>query len=219
MNSYPTIPYHNKGVDNAKVWVFDKPDGNNLRFGWSKNKGFYKFGSRTTLIDRDNIYGDAIDLFLDKYSSELDYRFKNLYPKDKSATVFAEYFGDNSFSGQHVESDILDIKIFDILIYDGIIIPSTYIEQFGDLDIVPLLDITTFDENLIEDVRNNTFKHPLKEGVVCKGEYTSKRYNNKRLAWACKIKTWTWLDQVKAKYGQKALLKEVNNDKSILKND
>ena len=40
MNSYPSIPYHKDGVLGSKVWVFDKPDGNNLRFEYSKNRGF-----------------------------------------------------------------------------------------------------------------------------------------------------------------------------------
>jgi hypothetical protein len=215
MQSYPSIPYHNSGIEGSKVWVFDKPDGNNLRFEYSKNRGFYKFGTRTNLISKDDInYGEGITIFLDKYSKELEYRFKHLYPNSLSMTVFGEYFGENSFSGIHQEGDTMDVTIFDIINYKKGFIPvSKYIEQFGDLHITPLLEITTFEDNLIESIRENDYITELKEGVVVKGE---KKKKGEIIPWMCKIKTWEWLDKVKSKYGEKALLKEVNNDKTIL---
>jgi len=216
MQSYPSIPYHTAGVEGSKVWVFDKPDGNNLRFEFSQNRGFYKFGTRTNLISKDDKdYGEGVKIFLDKYSKELEYRFKHLYPNSLSMTVFAEYFGKNSFSGIHDSNDIMDVTIFDIINYKKGFIPvSKYIEQFGDLDITTLIDTTVFDSELIENVRNNTFLTPLKEGVVVKGE---RKHKGEIIPWMCKIKTWEWLNKVKEKYGEKALLKEVNNDKTILK--
>jgi hypothetical protein len=129
-------------------------------------------------------------------------------------TVFAEYFGENSFSGIHQEGDNMDVTIFDIINYKKGFIPvSKYIEQFGDLDITPLIETTIFDEELIESIRENNYIQPLKEGVVVKGENKKK---GEIIPWMCKIKTWEWLNKVKAKYGEKALLKEVNNDKTIL---
>ena len=216
MQSYPSIPYHKSGIEGSKVWVFDKPDGNNLRFEYSKNRGFYKFGTRTNLIPKDDKdYGEGVTIFLDKYSSELEYRFKHLYPNSLSMVVFAEYFGENSFSGIHQKSDTMDVTIFDIINYKNGFIPvSKYIEQFGDLDITTLIDTTVFDSELIDNVRNNTYVSPLKEGVVVKGE---RKHKGDIIPWMCKIKTWEWLNKVKEKYGEKALLKEVNNDKTILK--
>jgi hypothetical protein len=64
-----------------------------------------------------------------------------------------------------------------------------------------------YTEEMIEDVRNNKFG--LKEGVVSKGVYKSK---GKDVCWSCKIKTNDWLQKVKTKFGDKALLEEVNGD-------
>ena len=47
MKSYPSIPKFSFG--DIKLHTFDKLDGSNLRFEWTKKKGWYKFGTRSWL--------------------------------------------------------------------------------------------------------------------------------------------------------------------------
>lgn len=71
MKHYPKIEYYNKGLINSPVIAFDKLDGSNLRFEWSRKRGFYKYGTRKVMIDtKDEQFGKAIPLFLDKECSE-----------------------------------------------------------------------------------------------------------------------------------------------------
>jgi hypothetical protein len=64
---------------------------------------------------------------------------------------------------------------------------------------------------LIEDVRNNIWK--LKEGVVCKGTFKTKGSDQ---VWMVKIKSKEWLERVRNKLGEIALLEEVNGNRSLL---
>lgn len=93
MKSYDTIEYYgdNWGLP---IMAFDKLDGSNLRFEYSKKRGFYKFGSRNVLIDETHDLGIGIKLFKDKYEEGLNEIFRSKDYRDiQSFVCFAEFIG------------------------------------------------------------------------------------------------------------------------------
>jgi RNA ligase len=212
MKAYPKIEYHNKGLFGQDCIAFDKLDGSNLRFEWGHKRGWYKFGTRTTMIDRSNQqFGKSIDIFLDKYGEDLDKIFRSKYKKVESFVVFGEFIGENSFAGQHVESDKKDVVIFDVNQYKkGFIDPYEFVSNFGHLDIPKIIYEGKYTTELINSIKNSS----LSEGVIVKGKQKTKKGGDD--IWMVKIKTSLWLKKVKEKFGEKYLLEELNNDKSLL---
>jgi hypothetical protein len=48
VKSYPSIPRRPKGKQAGRpMHLFDKLDGSNLRFEWSREQGWFRWGSRT----------------------------------------------------------------------------------------------------------------------------------------------------------------------------
>lgn len=222
MKEYPKIEYWNQGIFGEQIYAFDKLDGNNIRCEYDKkhsklkkNNGFNKFGTKKTLINNQNKeYGEAIDIFMNKYSEGLDKVFRT--DKDfrdvQKYTIFFEYYGPNSFAGWHDPNDEMTVTIFDVeLIKKGFLIPKLFVKKFSHLGIPDIVYEGTYNKKLVEDVKNNVYN--LKEGVVCKG-YRKIKGNN--VVWMTKIKTNGWLDRLKGKMGDDYLLKELNGDKSLL---
>ena len=214
MKSYDKIQYWNKGIFGEDIIAFDKIDGSNFRAEYSQKRGFYKFGTRTTMIDRSNEqFGIGIDIFLNKYGDELDRIFRTKYRKVESFVVFGEFLGENSFAGQHTESDIKDVVLFDVNQYKrGFINPVEFLSNFGHLDIPKIIYDGKYTNELISTIRNN---HNLSEGVIVKGQVKVK--NGSDEVWMVKIKTSLWLKKVKEKFGDKGLLEELNGDYDLLK--
>ena len=222
MQNYKKIEYYNKGTFGENILAFNKLDGNQMRCEYdkkhsklNKNNGFNKFGTRKTLINsQNNEYGEAIDLFMNKYSEDIDriFRTDNFFRDIQKYTVYFEYYGPNSFAGWHDPNDEMTVTIFDIEMFNkGMLIPKLFVKMFGDLEIPEVVYEGTFNKSLIQDVKNNTFN--LKEGVVCKG-YNKIKGND--VVWMVKIKCSHWLDRLKGKMGDDFLLKELNGDKSLL---
>ena len=73
MKSYPSIPALSKSKLGFNGIAFDKLDGSNIRFEWSKKRGWYKFGSRNNMIDvKNEQLGNSINIFLSKYGDDLE---------------------------------------------------------------------------------------------------------------------------------------------------
>lgn len=220
MKSYPKIEYYNKGIFGQPIIAFDKLDGSNIRCEWSRKRGWYKFGTKTILIDKNSEdFGQVIPLFLEKYSEPLSKVFTDRYKKVENFVVFSEYVGPNSFAGQHDPNDKMDIVLFDVNQYKkGFISPWEFVDRFGHLDIPNIVYEGKLTEQLIEDVKLNRFN--LKEGIIGKGIYKTKK--DGEIVWQIKAKTLEWLNIIKKRLGEKALLEELNNDKelfSMLVND
>lgn len=210
MKTYPKMDYWNKGRFGEYCYSFNKCDGSNVRYAFTKKRGWYKFGSRNVMIDEKTpILGEGVTIFLNNWADELEKIFKQKeYRSIDQFIAFGEFYGKNSFAGQHVDTDVKKVSIFDIDQYKkGFVPPRQFIEDFGHLEIPEVIYQGEYTEEMIEDVRNNKFG--LKEGVVSKGVYKSK---GKDVCWSCKIKTNEWLQKVKTKFGDKALLEEVNGD-------
>lgn len=217
MKAYPSVEYYNKGIMGAHVIAFNKLDGQNIRVEWTKNKGWNKFGTRTSMFDETNKqFGDVIPVFKEKYSDALEEIFlrnKN-YRNTKNFVVFLEWFGENSFSGKHHEGDKMDLVLFDVAPGDytnnSFIEPKQFVKDFKFVHIPEVIYEGPLTEEFINDVK--TGKYNLKEGVMCKGV----SLDGKRDVWIVKIKTNEWLNKVKERFGEKALKEELNGDLSLL---
>jgi hypothetical protein len=216
MKSYPRIQYFNQGLFGEDIYAFDKLDGSNIRAEWNPKRGWYKFGTRNTMIDeRDLQFGEAITLFLNKYGDSLPkvFRTNKSYKRIESFVVFAEYVGEQSFAGRHVTSDPKDIILFDVNQYKhGFVTPKNFVEDFGHLHIPDVIYKGPYTMDFVQTIRDN--QHNLKEGVIVKGVLKTK--NQKDEVWMVKVKTKEWLQKVKELHGERALLEELNGDKKLL---
>lgn len=193
MKTYPSISGSSHAPIGQPCVAFYKYDGSNLRFEWSKKQGFNKFGTRTRLFDAtDPIFGGAIQIFMDTMAKTIEERVLRAYGRNlEMFTVYAEFLGDGSFAGSHVELEPKYLKLFDINIYKkGMIDPVKFVELFGDLDFTAQeIYRGPLTVEFIEAVRNGVY--PLNEGVIVKGGTGHK-------LWMVKIKTMTYLAKLKA---------------------
>ena len=89
MKQYPHMHYFNKGIIGEYIYAFDKLDGSNIRAEWNPKRGFYKFGSRNSMIDEKSPHlGEAVVLFKKKYANDFS---PKTYSKS-SGLVFKKYF-------------------------------------------------------------------------------------------------------------------------------
>jgi hypothetical protein len=213
MKQYPSIEYWNKGIFGSNVWAFDKLDGSNIRFEWSRKRGWYKFGTRKTMIDEKNEqFGQSITMFLEKYSDMDKVFYQKEYRNSQNFVAFCEWYGQNSFAGRHEPDDKMDIVLFDVCEYKkGFIHPQQFIDHFGHLGIPKVVYEGVYDEEFINSVKMG--KYPLSEGVIAKGVRKTK---GNELTWMVKIKTNEWLNKLKNNFGEEQLLNELNRDKSLL---
>ena len=202
MKEYPSITKN--VVQGEKIYAFDKLDGSNIRAEWNKKNKFWKFGTRTRLVDRaEKPWGEAIDLIIGKYEKDLhdifvDNRFQEVIS-------FFEFFGPNSFAGNHAEEPH-EVKLFDIRVHKkGIIEPNEYLKLVGKLDIAKLLYYGNANQPFIESVQNRTLNGMTFEGVVCKGQLF-----RPGLPLMFKIKSYEWLEKLKGKCeGNQKLFEEL----------
>lgn len=195
MKTYPSIPGPSK-APHLFCTAFVKYDGSNLRFEYSKKRGWYKFGTRKTMFDKNHEWwGKSIDLFHEKLASPIEEVFKTekSYRGVENAIVFCEYFGPSSFAGQHAEDEPMTLMLFDVNIHKkGFVGPRDFVKHFGH---IPYSAEVVYEGNLsnefIESVKRGDY--PLQEGVVCKGGEGHK-------LWMTKIKTAEWITRVKSLY-------------------
>jgi len=107
-----------------------------------------------------------------------------------------------------MESEKKDVILFDVSAYKrGFVGPDEFLKNFGHLDIPRVIYQGKYNENLIRSVREN--QYGLKEGVIVKGQIGKE-------VWMSKIKTTEWLDKIREKFGEKFLMEELNNDKTLM---
>lgn len=205
MKSYPSIEGPSK-APHQHCYIFVKYDGSNLRFEWSKKRGWYKFGTRNCMIDHtDPIFGPAIPLFLNKYGDDLAKVFKTekSFRGIDNFIVFGEYFGNKSFGGMHFpDSDQWDVVVFDVNpIRKGMLGPKEFLDHFGHLKVAECLGARNMGEELVQQIRKETIditskydcRAEVPEGVICKG-------GKGRDLWMCKIKTERYKEELKKRY-------------------
>jgi hypothetical protein len=214
MKQYWEIPGPSK-APHAPCIAFDKLDGSNLRFEWSKKRGWYKFGTRKRLFDKsDEEYGCAIQIFQDTYADDIVEVFKKnkAYRGVQQAIVFCEFYGPNSFAGQHVETDPKELMLFDVSIHKkGIVLPREFINHFGHLKTPTVIYEGNFNKQLFQDVRDGKYS-VTEEGVVCKGVLLGKKKNPQHGLWMSKIKTKKWFERLQQRAEKIESLKKVLAD-------
>ena len=193
MEQYPSIGVQ---IVDTPIIAFDKIDGSNIRAEWSPKTGFNKFGTRTRLLDSsEKPLGEAVNIFNEKFADDLDRIFRK--QKFTKATAFLEFYGENSFAGQHEDEEHY-LSLFDVHIFKRGILPAReYLKLFGDLKICEPLYEGKANKDFIDEVRNSDLEGMTFEGVVCKSPHLGPK--NRQIVF--KIKSNAWLNKLKEKYG------------------
>ena len=196
MKSYPSIPRSTgQSFHEFDAFVFDKIDGSNLRWEWSKKSGWYKFGTRTRLFDlTDPVFGPAIDVFHSTLSEGLEKAARD--ERWDRMICFTEFWGSKSFAGTHAPNDPKNLTLFDVAPYKrGILGPKEFCKLFGHLPTAALLGTFRWTRGFVEQVRRGEIEGVTDEGVV------GKAGEGHDLTMA-KAKTQIWVDKVLARYGE-----------------
>lgn len=196
MKQYPSIPgSRSRCLPLGESCVgFYKYDGSNLRWEWNRKRGFYKHGTRHRLFGADEApYNEAIDLFKSHMSKAIEEVMLRRYSGITDFIVFTEFFGPSSYAGSHVLDEKKELKLIDIWVTKkGLIPPKDFLDAFS---VYPWTAKPVyhglFHEQLIQDVREG--RHPVNEGMVCKGVDGS---------WMVKIKTEAYLRSLRERFGQ-----------------
>jgi len=191
MKQYPSIDRNLR--KDTYIYAFDKLDGSNIRAEWNSKKGFYKFGTRTQLMDENTKpFGQAISLIKEKYEEWLGVVFKE--NKWRDAICFFEFHGPNSAFGAHVEEDKKDVILIDVNPFKkGILEPKEFIKLFGNLGTPKVLFEGFITPEFVDAVKDGTLKDMTCEGVVCKGASDT----NAQMPIMFKIKSRLWLEKLK----------------------
>ena len=134
MKEYWHIPSSSK-APRLPCMAFYKYDGSNCRFEYKRKRGWYKFGTRTQLInEQDPVFGVAIKVFHDTLAEGIERVLRDKYRERESAIVFAEFFGQRSFAGTHHPEDSKELVLFDVNPHKmGILGPREFVKNFGHL--------------------------------------------------------------------------------------
>jgi hypothetical protein len=192
---YPSIDTQ---IIDTNIYAFDKLDGSNIRAEWNRKNGFYKFGTRRRLMDENEpTLGEAVSLVCEQEDTLTDIFRKQRYEK---VTAFFEFYGENSFAGQHVEEkhvvSLLDAHIFK----KGYLLPTEFVKLFEDKVLTPeVLYSGKANQPFVQQVRESSLEGMTFEGVVCRGTELIRnrhpRFKVKSKAWLAKLKTYCGDDE------------------------
>ena len=191
MKSYPSI--EKNILSGYPVYAFDKLDGSNIRAEWTPKRGFDKFGARKRLLDpNEEPLGEAVRL-INEQTDELGKRLKKL--RVEKATLYFEFYGDNSFAGQHEDEDH-QVVLFDVDIFKkGLMPPKDFIKFTEGLIVPELVYHGNPNQDFVQSVKSGSCPDVTFEGVVCKSA------TPKGLVKMFKIKSDAWLVKLKDKCG------------------
>ncbi len=194
MKAYPSIPHATgQSFRNFDAWVFDKLDGSNLRWEWTRKAGWNKFGTRHRLFDEtDEVFGGAVDIFMDQMAEPLEE--VALKQRWQRCIAYTEFWGLESFAGVHVPEDPKHLTLIDMDVYkQGILEPHQFLRLFeGAVETAEFLGCVNWTRGFVQKVRDGEVPVTF-EGVV--GKLMLKR----KLILA-KAKTQDWIDRVQERY-------------------
>ena len=199
MKDYPSVPRSVgtafRQIDNC--YVFDKIDGSSMRAEWSKKRGWYKFGRRHGLCDSSNPHLEQVpEMFYSDLAEDLtrlatDNRWQHL-------VVFFEFWGEQSFAGQHFDDDPKHLTVFDVAAdKKGILPPKEFLKRFAGYVSTPaFLGRVQWTRGYVEKVRRGEVEGITFEGVVGKSAIS------KHEIVRAKAKTQAWIDKVLEIHGK-----------------
>lgn len=187
MKTYWSIPH--KIDRDLPIYAFNKLDGSNIRAEWCRKTGFSKFGTKQRLLsEEEKPFGEAISIFRRDWEESLVKIFKE--QRYEKVVVFFEFFGPNSFAGNHVEEEH-ELVLIDVAPYKkGILPPQEFLKLFGHLNVPKVLYQGKAGVEFEEKVKSGQVEGLTFEGVVCKG------LRKKQLR-MFKIKNRAWLDRLR----------------------
>lgn len=198
--AYPKIP-SSLDCPLKQCVVFEKLDGTNIHFVFSKDK-FVGFGTRRDRFPSSEEGGKSFSQAHPELKGVLDCDlldlFSHLRDTDKYNTanevvLFFEYCGPNSFAGQHRATDTKQLYLIDVEVDGRMLPPEEFLEDFVKFkDQIPRIVFQgKFSGQVFVDVRKG--KLDVKEGVVVKGVWHGQVY-------MAKIKTEAYLDRLKNEF-------------------
>jgi len=206
VKEYPSIPRSTGSAfrELPDAYIFDKLDGSNLRFAWSKKRGWYKFGTRARLFDEgDWQFGRAIPLFQKNLAEPLAKIF--LTQRWDQCVVFAEHWGPSSFAGNHHmpgtnrpldQDEVMRLDLIDVAPHkQGILGPAEFIRLFSDLPSAQFLGRFHWTRSFVERVWHGELRGITLEGVV--GKIGHGKTHDLIMA---KAKTASWVNKVRERY-------------------
>lgn len=191
------------------VYAFDKLDGSNVRVEWSRKNGFHRWGRRHGLLDDSSpILKRAPEIFDGTLSETLGQIYRN--ERWESCTTFLEFWGWNSFAGNHDSNESQFVSVFDIDVYKrGLLDPKEFIDITRPLAPIPggrsaLLYHGNANEQFVKSVKNGSLSGMTFEGVVCKA--SGRRPGQVTMF---KVKSDAWLSRLKTACGDDARMFEM----------
>lgn len=199
---YPKIP-DTTNFPCKNCIAFEKMDGTLFFFEWdAKQGGWYAFGVRRDRypfreegfynfhINHKGLKSCIVSFLPYKYRLDAFFRSKDKY-RGSNITVFMEYFGANSFAGEHIQEE-MKLILFDVQVNKRILTPQEFLFDFKQFPIAKVIYKGKYSGQLVEDIRKG--KYAVKEGAVIKGTYNGN-------AVMCKVKTDAYLDKLKERFG------------------
>lgn len=190
---YPKILHYGSQHGGLSCVMFEKHDGSNLAWKWScgsfDNIYMPSFRSGKTIQEALDVFGEAPEVF-EKTLMETAENILSRYAGTSEAILFTEFRGDNSFSGEHLKSDVKTLHPIDIWIKGkGFMPPKVFVSAFEgyggiDGDGVGVVYEGKLHARVVDAIRKG--RVGVNEGVIAKGgDWGS--------VWCCKIKTDAWL--------------------------
>lgn len=147
--------------------------------------------------------GEAVPIFRAKYEDKLVDLIEQNFPNEREVIAFLEFFGPNSFAGFHVKEDPKDLVLFDILVGHKnrkFLMPREFVKLTSSVGAQTprVIYEGNLSDQFIQDVRDG--KYDVVEGVVCKGVLKTGAHRGGM--WMAKIKTQTYLNRLKGKFGE-----------------
>jgi hypothetical protein len=208
MLHYPKIP-GSRSAPAGRCVAFEKLDGTNLHWCWERGFGWHAFGTRR---DEFNLTADGVaqfnaahpgleeaaSVFLATLAERLEAVLldNRNYAHFTAAKAFTEFVGPKSFAGAHAASDPKRTVLFDVWLDGyGFATPAQFVADFGRLPIPRVVYSGKLTGAFLEAVREG--KCGVAEGVVCKGGTGGAD------VWMVKVKTYAYLERLKAMFGAK----------------